>query len=110
MSEQVKFYLDEHVHPAVAAGLRRRGVDVLTTKEAGMLSAYDDEHLGFAKSKGRVIFTQDEDFLRLHAGGTEHAGIVYVPQRTSVGYILRGLMLIYEVLSAEEMENQVEFL
>jgi hypothetical protein len=78
MSEQVKFYLDEHVHPAVAAGLRRRGV-VLTTKEAGMLSAYDDEHLDFAKSQGRVIFTQDEDFLRLHAGGIEHAGIVYVP-------------------------------
>ena len=45
MSERVKFYLDEHVHPAVAAGLRRRGVDVLTTQAAEMRSATDLEHL-----------------------------------------------------------------
>lgn len=84
MSEQVKFYLDEHVHPAVAAGLRRRGVDVLTTKEAGMLSASDVEHLTLAARDGYVIFTQDDDFLRLHASGQTHAGIVYARQRTAL--------------------------
>ena len=110
MSEQVKFYLDEHVHPAIAAGLQRRGVDVLTTKEAGMLSASDVEHLTLAAREGYVIFTQDDDFLRLHASGQAHAGIVYARQRTAVGYIVRGLMLIHQVLSAEEMNNRVEFL
>ena len=44
MSERVKFYLDEHVNPAVASGLRRRGVDVLTTQEAGMLSTSDEDY------------------------------------------------------------------
>ena len=39
---KIKFYLDEHVNPAVADGLRRRGVDVLTTQEAGMLGASDE--------------------------------------------------------------------
>lgn len=110
MSEPVKFYLDEHVHPAVAAGLRRRGVDVLTTQEASMLSATDEEHLVLAAREGRVIFTQDEDFLRLHARDESHGGIVYVRQRTPVGYIVRGLILIHEALSAEEMKNRVEFL
>ena len=53
MSGQVKFYLDEHVHSAVAAGLRRRDVDVLMTKEAGMLSASDVEHLALASSESQ---------------------------------------------------------
>jgi predicted nuclease of predicted toxin-antitoxin system len=110
MSRPVKFYLDEHVHPAIAAGLRRRDVDVLTTKEAGMLTATDIEHLTFAAREQRVIFTQDDDFLRLHASGQTHAGIVYARQRTAVGHIIRGLMLIHQVLTAEEMQNHVEFL
>ncbi len=110
MAERVNFYLDEHVPRAVASGLRRRGVDVLTLQEAGMLGAEDEAHLVLATQQGRVIFTQDADFLRLHATGIEHAGIVYVPQHTPVGYILRGLMLIYEVLEPEDMKNRLEFL
>jgi len=110
VAEQIKFYLDEHVPLAVASGLRRRGVDVLTVQDAGMLGAEDDAHIELVTKQGRVIFTQDADFLRLHASGVEHAGIVYMPQRTSVGYILRGFMLIYEVLEPEELKNRVEFL
>ncbi len=60
MSARVKFYLDEHVNPAVATGLRRRDVDVLTTQEADMLGASDEEHLALATSQNRVVFTQDE--------------------------------------------------
>jgi predicted nuclease of predicted toxin-antitoxin system len=110
MSERVKFYLDEHVHPAVAAGLRRRDVDVLTMREAEMRSATDIEHLGLAMRTERVMFTQDDDFLRLHAQGKTHAGIVYVRQQTPIGQIVRGLLLIYQLLSADEMQNRLEFL
>lgn len=110
MAEQINFYLDEHVPTVVASGLRRRGVDVLTVQEVGTLGAEDEVHLALATQQGRVIFTQDADFLRLHAAGTEHAGIVYVRQQTPVGYILRGLMLIYEVLGPEDMKSRVEFL
>lgn len=110
MVKSISFYLDEHVPTAVAAGLNRRGVDVLTVQEAGTLGAEDETHLALAREQGRVIFTQDADFLRLHSAGTEHAGIVYVPQQTPIGYILRGLMLIYEVLEPDDMKNRVEFL
>jgi predicted nuclease of predicted toxin-antitoxin system len=110
MSGEVKFYLDEHVNPAIAVGLRRRGVDVLTTQEAGMLNASDDKQLALATSEGRVIFTQDEDFLRLNKVVDQHPGIVYARQRTPVGVIVRGLMLIHLVLSAEEMCDRVEYL
>ena len=78
MSERVKFYLDEHVNLAVASGLRRRDIDVLTTQEADMLGVSDEEHLILATNQGRVLFTQDDDFLRLHAQNIDHPGIVYV--------------------------------
>jgi hypothetical protein len=110
VAERLRFYLDEHVHPAVAAGLRRRDVDVITTREAGLLSADDEAQLAYAFGEARVVFTQDEDFLRLHTGGVVHCGIAYAPQHTPVGHIVRGLMLLYEVLNLNDMRNRVEFL
>jgi uncharacterized protein with PIN domain len=106
----VKFYTDEHVANAVARGLRQRGVDALTAAEAQMLGASDERHLAFALQQGRVVFTEDDDFLRLHALGIEHAGIAYAPHHTSIGEMIRGLMLIYQVLDADEMRRHVEFL
>jgi predicted nuclease of predicted toxin-antitoxin system len=102
--------MDEHVPRAVTDGLRRRGVAVLTAQEAGMVSAADDQHLEFAAKGGYVVFTQDADFLRLHAAGASHTGIVYVRQQTPIGYMLRGLILIYNVLSPQDIVGRVQFL
>jgi hypothetical protein len=107
---QVKFYTDEHVSKAVIRGLRQRGADVLTAREAGMLTATDEEHLQRALNEGRVIFTQDDDFLRLHSAGADHAGIAYAPQGTSIGDVIRGLMLIAQALDADETRGHVEYL
>jgi hypothetical protein len=109
VAERIKFYVDEHVSRAVIQGLRRRGVDVLTVQEANLLSAQDEEHLALAVAQRRVIFTQDADFLRLHSAGISHAGIVNAPQHTSTGDLIRGLMLIFELLEFDEMIGQVEY-
>ena len=106
---QIRFYTDEHVSKAVIRALRRRIVDVLTAPEAGLLSASDEEHLQRARRERRVIVTQDDDFLRL-ATEVEHAGIVYAAQGTPLRAVLSGLLLVHEVLDAEEMWNHVEFL
>ena len=37
MPRTIRFHLDEHVAHAIAEGLRRRGVDVTTTTDAGLL-------------------------------------------------------------------------
>ena len=107
---KVRFYTDEHVSKAVVIGLRQRGADVLTVSEAGLLGASDEEHLRKAGAEGRIISTQDIDFLRLAAAGIEHTGIVHTSQVTTAGGIIRGLMLIYQVLEAEEMEGHIEYL
>jgi predicted nuclease of predicted toxin-antitoxin system len=71
MARTVRFHLDENCDPAIATGLRLHGVDVTTTPEAGLLSAEDEAHIAYAVSSGRVIFTQNQDFLRLMEGSSE---------------------------------------
>jgi uncharacterized protein with PIN domain len=107
---QIRFYADEHIARAVVHGLRRRGIDIVTARDVGLLQARDEEHLEFATEEGRVLITQDTDFLRFHAAGTGHLGIAYAPIGTPVGALIRGLVLIHQVLDAEEMVNRVEFL
>ena len=106
---KIKFYMDEHISNSVGMGLRQRGVDVLTVPEAGMRGASDEDHLRKAWEEGRVFFTQDDDFLRL-AAGVDHAEIVYATQAYTIGTIISGLMLIHEVLEADEMIGHVEYI
>src|SRR5687768_10096610 len=109
MSRTIRFHLDEHVDLAIADGLRRRGIDVSTTQEVGLRSATDPIQLEYLRAEGRVIFTEDADFLRIHASGEAHPGIAYCHQQTrSVGQIIRGLVLIWEVFDPAAMQNHVE--
>jgi predicted nuclease of predicted toxin-antitoxin system len=95
----------------LAIGLRRREIDVTSTPEAGLLAATDQVQTAHAKSEGRVIFTQDEDFLAMHASGAPHRGIAYCKKDTrSIGEIIRGLILIWEVYDPEDMAGRIEYL
>jgi hypothetical protein len=107
---QIRYYTDEHVAYAVIRGLRQRGIDVLSVPEASMMGVSDEMYLSFAYAQGRVLFTQDADFLRLAAAGASHVGIVYAPQYTSLGDIIRGLLLIHQVLDAEDMVGKLEYI
>lgn len=107
----VRFHLDEHISLALAAGLRRRGVDVTCAVEVGLTSVADEEQLSFASGSGRVLVTQDADFLRLHRAGVPHAGIAYCHQGSlTMGKMLRRLVLVHDLMTAEEMEGRVEYL
>ena len=110
MARRISFYADEHVPRSVVRGLRSRGVDVVGVAEIRAHGLTDADHLGRALSEGRVVVTQDADFLRLHASGSRHAGIVFADARLGVGDWIRGLMLVYQVLDADEMVGHVEFL
>ena len=111
MRPVIRFHLDENVDGAISRGLRDRGFDVTMPADVGLLEADDAEHMAFAAAEGRVLFTHDADFLRLHAAGTPHAGIVYCHRLSrTVGEIVRGLLLVAACLDAEEFRNHVEFL
>jgi len=107
----MRFHLDEHVDPAIAEGLRQRGIEVTTTVEASLLAAEDQQHVDYAAQTGRVIFTNDADFLRLANQSIEHAGIVYCASQTrSVGEVVRHLCLMHDALDEEAMLGRIEYL
>lgn len=107
----MRFHLDEHVDLAIAHGLRLRGIDVTTTNDANLLNALDESHLEFARREGRVIFTNDADFLRFASADMEHPGIAYCPRAArSIGFIVRHLCLMHDCLGADDMRGRVEYL
>ncbi|HJZ92769.1 MAG TPA: DUF5615 family PIN-like protein [Gemmataceae bacterium] len=111
MPRTIRFHLDEHVAHAVADGLRRLGIDVTTTSNAGLLGADDDAQIAYGVSESRVIFTEDDDFLVLAAQGVVHAGLAYCHQNTrSIGYVIRALELVWEIYEPAEMFNRIEFI
>ena len=110
MPVEIRYHLDEHVDPAVAAGLRRRGVDVTTTVEAGLAAASDADQLAFVLSQERVFVTRDADFLVLHSQDVAHAGIAFWhSKRRNIGRLVLDLVLLWRAVTAEEMRGRVEF-
>jgi len=108
--DRIAFHLDENMDPKVAAALTRHGVDVTTTVGAGLRTSGDDEQLEYVMRDGRVLVTDDEDFLVIAASDVDHSGIVYVDRhRFSIGQKIRGLILIYEVLAPAEIAGRVEY-
>ena len=111
MSQTIRFHLDEHVSHTIAHALRRRGVEVSTTTEAGLLGAEDEDQLAHTLLERRVLVTHDPDLIELAHRDQAHAGIAYCDQeRRSLRSIVRSLLLIWEVLSPDEMEGHVEYL
>jgi hypothetical protein len=51
VAERIRFHLDEHMDPDIAAALRRHGIDVTTTVEVGLRSANDDSQFEYAESQ-----------------------------------------------------------
>jgi predicted nuclease of predicted toxin-antitoxin system len=107
----IKFYLDENIQTAVAAGLLMRGVDALTVQEAGRRGVSDLEQLQFALDEGRVLVTFDPDYLAIVATGLEHAGIAWCRStKHTVGELINSLLCVHAVLTPEEMRNHIEYL
>jgi hypothetical protein len=107
----LRFQLDEHVGDAVAHGLRRRGVDVLTAAEAGIRSTPDQTILALAGETQRVVVTHDQDYLRLHAAGEPHYGIAFSAYGSrTIGQLIAALISLDRILSPDDMRNQLKYL
>lgn len=107
----VVFLVDEHVPSEIVDGLRRRNIEVRTLNELNLLSMPDEKILAYATAHSFVVYTRDSDFLRLHTDGFKHNGIIYHhPLSYSVGEVIRRLVLVSDLLSTDELKNQIKFL
>jgi predicted nuclease of predicted toxin-antitoxin system len=75
--------LDEQVKSVIARELRRRGIDVTTTVEAGLRIHSDEVQLAFICQEKRVLFTQDDDFLKMASLTSAHPGKSVLSTRKS---------------------------
>jgi len=112
---KLKIYTDENVDIRIADGLKRLGIKAFSAHERDMTGSADIEHFKYASSMKAVIFTHDHHFLKIAKesvqGGENHWGIIFVEMNTlSIGECIRRLAFYAEILSPEEMKNQIEFL
>ncbi len=114
---KIRFYFDEDaMDKALVRALRARAVDVETANEAGMIHREDRDHLRYATSQSRVLYTFNMGhFCAIHseflADGIPQAGIVVSRQQQySVGDQMRRLLNLSHHKNAEEMRNRLEFL
>lgn len=111
----IRLYTNESVPTAVAEGLKRRGVDAVSARDAGNLGLTDEEQLVYASENELLLFTHDADFLKIahHWARTDqrHWGIIYVhQQKMGVGECIRRLKIVSDVFDAESLQNHIEFL
>ena len=64
----IRFYFDDDIGSrAVLRELRSRGIDAISSFEAGMYGRPDEDHLRYAATESRVLCTANHgDFMRLH--------------------------------------------
>ncbi len=108
-------YMDVHVPRAITAGLRRRGVQVLTAQEDGSAELNDPSLLDRATELGCPLYTQDDDLLaearRRQAAGMHFAGVIYSHQlRSPIGSCINDLELIARTFEPRDLANRVEFI
>ncbi|MEO8498992.1 MAG: DUF5615 family PIN-like protein [Planctomycetota bacterium] len=111
----IALYMDHHVKAAITLGLRDLGVDVITCAEDGTDTWEDVAILARATELGRIVFTQDEDFLviadRWISERRQFSGLIYSRQLAlTIGQAIRDLELIAKVIEPDDMRNRIEFL
>ena len=112
----VRFYIDENLHGPITEGLRRREVDILTVQEDGRTGlAPDDLVLDRAGELGRLMVTQDKDFLEIAARRwaqyLSFTGVIYAPKdRSRTVWYIEDLEMIAGAGTFEEYQNRVQYL
>ena len=113
----VRLYVDEDASErAVVRGLRARGIDALTTADAGHLGTTDSEQLAYAAAENRTLYTFNvADFARLHRDyierGLRHPGILVLPdQQCSVSEKIRRVARFARSVTAEDMVCRMVYL
>lgn len=111
----LKLYMDVHVPFAITDGLRRRGIEVISSQEDLTADWSDSELLDRATALGCVLFSMDSDLPREAAIRQQRnetfGGMVFAEQlRISIGQCIADLELIAKVYATADIASRVEYL
>jgi hypothetical protein len=107
--------MDVHVPGPISRALVAKGVDVLTAQADGAERWADPALVDRATVLGRVMVTQDQDFLEIAArrqkAGLSFSGIIFCDQQAmKFASAIDDLTIIGLAGEAEEFLNRVTFL
>ena len=104
-------YMDVHVPASISAGLRRKQIDVRTAQDDSTDRMSDEDLLTRATDLGRVLLTQDTDFLEIAARWQHHglafSGILFARQGTPIGQLIDDPELCLTAMTADEFRNRL---
>lgn len=107
--------MDVHVRRVITRGLRRLGVDVLTSQEDGTAEMDNVDLLTRASNLGRVLFTSDADFLveasRRQRARIPFAGVKYAHQKNvAIARCIEDLEVLAKLSEPGDLENALTYL
>jgi len=109
----LRLYADECVNGRIVIGLRRRGVDIVTSEDQGLISASDSDQMTRAIALGRTLVTCDHDFFTitndLMTRQAPFPGIFFIQPRATIGEAVRIIAEAAKVLDAPTMESRIEW-
>jgi hypothetical protein len=105
---------DADVHGAIVRGLRRRlpEIDLARAQDALPHGTPDDEVLEWTAAENRILITNDRNTMvaaarkRIMAGQTV-PGIIVTAVERSIGSAIDDILLIAELMSEDEMRQQI---
>ncbi|MBI2583237.1 MAG: DUF5615 family PIN-like protein [Candidatus Aenigmarchaeota archaeon] len=106
---KTKFLADEHIFLSSVEHLKVLGVDIRSVQEADLRAKSDREVLQAAASDGRVLVTNDSDFLNI-AEEIQHAGIIFLTRPMNTGELIREIHKISLIYSAEDLKNGIIYM
>lgn len=113
----IKFATDEDFNNRILRGLLRRqpDLDMVRIQDTHLSGAVDAAVLEWAFQEQRVLLTHDVSTMVAYAYermrvGESIAGIIEVPQSMPIGKAIDDIVTIALCSTAEEIENQVQFL
>lgn len=103
--ERLSFCTDEHVPHAFVTALASNGFEVLeATVERGQ--TVDARLLAWSTERGRVLVTNDRDFVTL-AHEQEHAGVaIYTSQTLTAGEFVRAVRRLDRQFTPQSIANR----
>lgn len=114
---KIRLYLDEDaMEKALVKALQTQGIDVTSALTEQRLGDEDEHQLLYSIEQQRVVYTfNNKHFTVLHTAfierGQSHAGIIVAQKDLySVGEQMRRLARLVNTLSAEEMQDRLEYL
>lgn len=120
----LSFLLDENLSPEIARQIIGKRPDIAVTsvytwRDGYFVKRSDEAILIAAMQEGLTLVTYDQKtippmLVQWGQSGTDHAGVIFVDDRSiansNFGALIRSLIVLWETSRAAEWTNRVEFL